>query len=253
MEITEYKNIYNNERTHFFYVTTNILILSLVSKYTSGKKLKILDAGCGTGLLAKQLQAFGEITAVDFSSEAIKFAKKRGIKATQASILDLPFRKNNFDVLVSVDVITHKSIKNDLTCLNEFYRVLKPGGILILRVSANNWLNMIHDKHVHMNHRYNRGELFDKLNKSNFNVLKLSFVNSILLPALIFRFLIEKITKPKGSKSAINTVNGRVNNLLTKILKYEYKLIMRYNIPFGIGLVAVARKPLKENLAIHTP
>ena len=253
MEITEYKNIYDNEETHFFYVTTNYLIISLISKYSSGKKLKILDAGCGTGLLAKQLQKLGEVTAVDISPEAVKLAKKRGVMVNQASVLKLPFYANSFDVLVSVDVITHKSIINDLIPLKEFYRVLKPGGIQILRVSANSWLHMIHDKHVHMNHRYNKDELFHKLKKVKFRVLKLSFVNGVLLPPMIFRFFLEKIFSPNFTSSAIATVNTNVNKLLTKMLIYESKLILQYDIPFGIGLVAVAKKPLKENPVTRTP
>ncbi len=242
MEIAEYENIYKNEKRHFFYVSTHQLVISLINKFRPRKKLKILDAGCGTGLLAKKLQEFGTVYGIDISSEALHFARKRGIKVKKSSIEKLPFLGNSFDVVVSIDVLTHESIKNDLIPLNEFYRILKPEGIFILRVSAYNWLQLIHGKHVHMNHRYERGELFRKLKIAKFSINKLSFIDSILFLPMVLRYFWEKITKPIGTKSAINELNPIINNLLIKALKLESIMFMKINIPFGIGLVAVAKK-----------
>ena len=150
MEIVEYENMYRNERDHYFYVATHQLVLSLIEKYapTPKKQLKILDAGCGTGLLAQKMSKMGRVEAIDFSPEAVKFSKRRKIKVQQASIEKLPFPDDSFDVVVSIDVLTAASIKNDQVALREFNRLLKPGGILIMRVSAYPWLKLIHDKHV---------------------------------------------------------------------------------------------------------
>lgn len=245
MEIAEYKNIYKNEGNHFFYVSTHQLIISLIDSFVAGKKrnLKILDAGCGTGLLAKKLQKFGDVTGVDFSTEALYFAKKRGIKVKRSSVEKLPFENNVFDIVLSIDVIASKSIKNDLLPLIEFYRVLKPGGILILRVSANKWLRLIHDKHVHLGRRYERKELFEKLSKVGFIVEKLSFIHSILFPLIVLRHVWEKISRPKATKSAIEEINPLVNSLLTQLLLIEAKLFTKFDIPFGVGLVSVCKKP----------
>lgn len=245
MEITEYKNIYENEKNHFFYVSTHQLIASLIDSFAAGKKrnLKILDAGCGTGLLAKKLQKFGDVTGVDFSMEALYFAKKRGVRVKKSSVEKLPFEKNVFDIVLSIDVIASKSIKNDLIPLAEFYRVLKSGGILILRVSANKWLRLIHDKHVHLSHRYEKRELHEKLSKVGFIVEKLSFVHSILFPLIALKHLWEKILRPSATKSAIGEINPLVNSLLTQLLLIEAKLFTKFDIPFGVGLVSVCRKP----------
>lgn len=252
MELPEYENIYTNEDSHFFYVSTNNLVINLVKTYTNTKKsLKILDAGCGTGLLATMLQQYGEVIGIDLIPEALKFAKKRGVKVKKGTVEKLPFADNSFDIVVSIDVITHQSIKDDFKPLKEFNRVIKPGGILILRVSANSWLHMIHDKHVHMNHRYKKSELASKLKITNFKVLKLSFVHSILLPPLVIRFLWEKISKPQNTKSAIEKTNPIINNILTRILTYENYLIAKSDIPFGVGLIVVAKNlPKVKNKTI---
>lgn len=79
MNISEYRNIFENEETHFFYRANHEIFISLLDQYLpKHKKLKILDAGCGTGLFAKKLEKYGVVTGADISSEAIKFSKKRG-------------------------------------------------------------------------------------------------------------------------------------------------------------------------------
>jgi ubiquinone/menaquinone biosynthesis C-methylase UbiE len=243
MEIAEYKNIYQNENTHFFYVATHQLVISLIKKYSKRRKnLKILDAGCGTGLLANKMTLFGDVTGVDLFPEAVNFSKKRGVKVIKSSIEKLPFKDSTYDVVTSIDVLTANSIKNDSVPLKEFYRVLKPNGVLIIRVSANNWLKLNHDKHVHMNHRYDKEELKNKLLIAGFGIDKLSFINSILLPPVILKYFWEKIFKPEV-KSSIDLVNPWINVLLTKGLLLENKVFLNIDIPFGIGLVAVSRKP----------
>lgn len=243
MEIAEYRNIYENEDTHFFYVGNHKIILSLVEKYTrdvSGK-LKILDAGCGTGLLAKKLEQFGEVVAVDSSPEAIKFAKRRGVNARLASVNKLPFKDNVFDLVASVDVIYHKMV-DDKKALAEFFRVLKPGGILILRVPANKRLGTLHDKHVHTRERYDKENLREKLENDGFVIEKLSFVNLSLVPLVLGRRLWERIVRPRGV-SAVGKFPRILNSLLSFLLSLEARFLLAGNLPLGIGLVAVCQKP----------
>lgn len=243
MEIAEYKNIFKHESTHFFYITIHNLVLSLLKNYAPKKeKLNILDAGCGTGLLAKKLSAFGEVIGIDVSNEALKFAKLRKIRIKKASISKLPFSDNTFEVIVSIDVIYHREITNDQIALNELFRVLKPNGILILRVPAYEWLNLAHDKLVYTGRRYSRKNLYDKLLKAKFKVEKISFVNAIILPLAILQFIQEKIFYPKKLVSSIKPVPKYINKLLILILSLEAMLIEKTDLPFGIGLITVARK-----------
>ncbi|MBI4091874.1 MAG: class I SAM-dependent methyltransferase, partial [Candidatus Levybacteria bacterium] len=88
MELLEYKNIYDNEEKHFFYRANHALFLSFIKdlKAKNVNALKILDAGCGTGLLAKKLGKFGDVAGVDISPQALFYAKKRGIRVKQASV-----------------------------------------------------------------------------------------------------------------------------------------------------------------------
>lgn len=246
MEISEYKNIFENESSHFFYVANHKIILELVKKYFTKKGKKgrqILDAGCGTGMLAKKLSRFGQVIGVDISGEALKFARKRKVKTKKASVTKLPFKDNFFDLVVCIDVLYHKQVK-DSQALNELFRVLKPDGIAIFRVPANSWLRRSSDVYVHTRVRYDINNLKYKLEKAGFCLEKISFINMLLLPPAILSYFLEKIRGPQNVSSPIIKLPKLLNGLVTLLLSFEATLIniKRVNLPFGLGLIAIARK-----------
>lgn len=242
MEISEYQNIYNLENSHFFYVGTHDLVMRLLRLYKSAGKCKILDAGCGTGLLLQKLNQSADAMGIDISSEALSYAKKRGLKKVyKASIEKIPFKSNNFDVIVSIDVLYHKQVNNDLKALKEFYRLLKPGGILILRVPAFNWLSGKHDRLVQTKRRYTKERLNNKLVDVGFYVRKLSYSNMFFLPIVFLKRKLESFYSP-GISSDIQDLPPLLNRLFLLIQKFETKLLSDINLPFGISVVAVAQK-----------
>ncbi|MDO8503429.1 MAG: class I SAM-dependent methyltransferase [bacterium] len=242
METPEYRNIFVQEKTHFFYVATHRVVLSLVKRFTLGKSLKIFDAGCGTGLLAKKLERFGRVWGIDISLQAVKFAKNRGVRVKQASVDKIPFKDDSFDLVVCVDVIYHKLV-NDKKALREFFRVLRPGGILVLRVPAVPWLATSHDKHVHTRERYTKSVLTKKLVDAGFSVEKISGVDLLLVPVALVRHFWEKIVPPSRPESGVTKLPGSVNSTLSFILGLEEYLLRWVDLPIGLGLVAVCRKP----------
>ena len=98
-----------------------------------------LDAGCGSGRYSVALALHGarEITAVDVSSSGLETAKENAkefdqIQFQQASVLDLPFPNESFDLVWCAGVLHHT---NDFDKgLTELTRVLKPNGKLFLLV-----------------------------------------------------------------------------------------------------------------------
>lgn len=243
MELSEYKNIYKNERSHFFYASTHYLVEKLARKYLGKwRGLKMLDAGCGTGGLMKRLSKVGDMVGIDFSLEAIKLAKRRGVSAKPGTVERMPFKDNQFDLVTCIDVIYHKQVKDDVKALKEIGRVLKPGGFLILRVPANKFLMSAHDVHVHTARRYDRKELVMKLRKGGLKTMFISYVHSPIFPISALRVAVEKLIKTTN-KSSVGCVNPFVNTLFTLVLKLEAWLIaMGMVVPFGQGLIAVASK-----------
>jgi len=110
-------------------------VLKLLENELDIRNKKILDLGCGDGVLTnylntKKSKAYG----IDYSSEAINFAKEKtaskNINFIQGSAYELPFSDNYFDAIVSSDVIEH--LDNVDKYLEEIKRVLKYDGIVVI-------------------------------------------------------------------------------------------------------------------------
>jgi 2-polyprenyl-3-methyl-5-hydroxy-6-metoxy-1,4-benzoquinol methylase len=109
-------------------------------------KQKLLDAGCGKGELMyfvsrKRYMPFG----VDYSATAVRMAsalmKAKGIDSAvvrKEDVRHLSFRSSFFDIVVSTDVLEHlDDNRAGLAFIDEAYRVLKPGGRLIIHTAPN--------------------------------------------------------------------------------------------------------------------
>jgi ubiquinone/menaquinone biosynthesis C-methylase UbiE len=109
------------------------------------KGMRVLDLGCGNGLMAGAIMSRGgEYIGADISNKLIALCKKRYapyIKTKQAKFVvanavKLPFKNNIFDSAVSIAVMHHiPSAELRLRFLQELYRVLKPG----VTAKIDNW------------------------------------------------------------------------------------------------------------------
>lgn len=241
MHKAEYKNIFENEEDHFFYLSVHERILRLIGKYlpkSRNQTIKILDAGCGTGLLTKKMEKFGKVVGIDIEKQAVVYAKQRSVKAKKASVMRIPFASASFNVVTSIDVIYHKNV-DDKVALREFFRVLKSGGILVMRVPAVKWLKLSHDRYVDVRERYSMPEINDKLKSAGFLVLKTKRTEGVLLPILIFEHIFQKLFPPRQSSSSIRKNPKWINNIVFHLLKLD--------LPFGAGITIVAQKPIGRN------
>lgn len=93
------------------------------------KGKKVLDIGCGTGIISDYMQKKGAKThAIDLTKKAITTTRKRNqkIKTKQANAEKLPYKNNTFDFIITWGVIHHA--KNTEKCVKEIARTLKEGG-----------------------------------------------------------------------------------------------------------------------------
>lgn len=245
MDDSEYENIFRHEQTHFFYLSIREILFDLLNRELSGRHgLEILDAGCGTGGFSRFLKKFGNVVGVDTSDKALEYSRKTGLECQRASIESLPFNAQSFDAITCVDVLYHKNVSSELDALREFFRVLKPEGLLALRVPAFECLYSQHDVVVQTRRRYTASDLRELLHEAGFTIEKLSYCHcSLFIPALVkAKFSSSRSQDPR---SGVNSASGMLNHLLTELLRFENALIRTgLDMPFGLGIIAIAKKLL---------
>lgn len=234
---------HNNESRHFWFKARRDFIKRLLSK--SDKRSVILDIGCASGILIKELIEDGFdanlIHGIDISQTAIERSKTLGL--TQTQVMDAQQIKfgHKFDILIASDCLEH--IKEDNKALNHWSSLLKPNGILLVFVPAYRFLWSKHDEANMHYRRYTKSELKQKLKASNFIIDKASYWNTLLfLPIAMVRIL----SRIFYSKSSVDSVNLNIpigNTMFYKLLRLENKYLLKYNSPFGVSVFCVAKKP----------
>lgn len=106
---------------------------------------RIIEAGCGLGRFVKYLSDKGyNIEGIEYSEETVRTIEEiePELNVIQGDVLNLPYRTNSVDGLISLGVVEHFISGCDKP-LKEMYRVLKPGGIGIITVPSFNLIRRI--------------------------------------------------------------------------------------------------------------
>jgi ubiquinone/menaquinone biosynthesis C-methylase UbiE len=245
MDPLEYERMYRAEDGHWWYRGMACITRALLNRrYRRDRSLRIMDAGCGTGAAAASyLGEYGRVWGVDLSPEALRFCRKRGGgRWARASVQQLPFPDDFFDLVTSFDVLYERAVSSELGALREFHRVLASGGCLLLRLPAYEWMRRSHDEVVHTRRRYTRREVECLFRGSGFILERLSYANMILFPAAVLKKISERVFPPPRPESDLSLNPGAFNDLLGALLSMEAPWIARIGLPAGLSVVAMGRR-----------
>ena len=247
MEQSEYEVSAAVETRHWWYGGMRALAVALLDEVYAGRRdLAILDAGCGTGGNALFLRRYGRVVAVDLAAEAVLLSAARLPGALmRASVLELPVGDERFDLATSFDVLYHRAVPDERAALAETWRVLRPGGRLLIRLPAYELLRGKHDRAVHTRRRYTARMAQSLLAASGFVVERCSYVNSLLFALPLAQRLVERaLPALERRDSDLVMPPPLVNEALRWPLAAEAAWIARGgSFPVGVSILIRARKP----------
>ncbi len=244
----EYAAMRQAEERHWWYLGLHDQVRRALARcrgLVSGPG-RVLDAGCGTG---KVLELLADVKPVglDLSATALSLARERGdFPLVRASAVTLPFADAAFDVALSLDVLANVPPCDVPAAFAELYRVLAPGGALILNLVAFQALYAEHDRAVGVVRRYRAGEVREMLAGAGFALDILSYSNTLLFPAAALVRLARRRRRPDCEPvSDLTPLPGPLNAALAAVRRLENAIIVgqKRTFPFGLSVFALARKP----------
>ena len=244
MNADEYRRMADFEGVQWWYAGMRRIARALLTPLlpsANAQSRRLLDAGCGTGWNLQELSSFGQTHGVDLSPLAVVTTQKRGGRVIQGNVLELPYASSSFDVVTSFDVLYHAWVKDDGQAVGELARVLKPGGLMLLKTPALKILWGAHDEAVHSRHRYTRPELESLVEGAGLQLIRSTYANSLLFPVLLSRRFLDRALHRHGSDVAL--LPPWLEKTFGALLSIEASWLGLFNLPVGASVFAVARKP----------
>src|SRR5919202_5138322 len=171
------------EEHHWWFVSRRRILLSVLQRnLTPERQFEVLDAGCGGGATIESLRCYGRVRGLEISKVALQHNRERGREVILGSVEQIPFTSDSFDLALALDVIAH--VQDDVRALEELFRVLRPGGSLLVTVPA---LRMLWSSHDVVNGHYRRyalGELRQRIEAAGFEIVDATYFNTLLFPVI---------------------------------------------------------------------
>lgn len=208
-----------------------------------------LDLGCGGGVFVHELASarpHSVVLGADLSATALAYAQEHSgsERLLQVDVGSLPLAAGSIGLITALDVLDQQNV--DIAhSLSEASRVLRPGGLLLLRVSAHPWLWGPHDIAFNTGRRWRAHELVETLITHGFVVERTTYANSLLSPAIVLMRLLHRWADPDLADP--EDMIGPFNQLLLRALSAEAQWLVHHKFPFGISFYALARKPKRTD------
>lgn len=225
------------EQWHFWFVGRRALVDGLLDRHGIGPELRILDLGCGTGLMLRRLEARGcQVVGVDMRPEGLRHLAATS-PVVQADATRLPFTADSFDALLLLDIVEHV---DDRALLAEVRRVLRPGGVAVLTVPAFPWLWSYRDQAAGHLRRYTRRRLVDTLAQAGLVVREVRYYQFFLFPAVVLARWLGR--RGAAVRDAEERPGGALNAVLARLNHMEARLGRYVPWPWGSSLAALCVK-----------
>ncbi len=206
----------------------------------------VLEVGCGLGAVARAVQnarPAARVIGAELHPLALRAVEGSRPAFIQGDLLHLPLPPASVDLLLALDSFDQVGV--DLNqALAEAQRVLRPNGLLLLRVSAHPRLQGTHDTAFNTGRRYTLAELHNELLCADYEPKRISYANTLLAPPTVALRLLDRLRNramPTHWASAVYA-SATANAAIQAALALESLWLCRANLPIGLSLLVLATK-----------
>ena len=247
MNPAEIGNISEAEGDFWWYRGMRRILFGLLDPIAKNRTVRrALEAGCGTGYNASLFEERYQwpVCALDLEAFGLRHARQRELsRLVQGDLASLPFASEAFDVVISLDVIVHFPRGEEKRAIAELARVLAPGGLLVLRVSALDSLRSRHSEFACERQRFTSRRLLAAVREQKIRVMRCTYANSLLLPVALAKFRLWEPLLQRRPQSGVRPVSPWLNRLLEVPLNAESRWIASgHNMPLGQSLILIGEK-----------
>jgi SAM-dependent methyltransferase len=247
MNPLEFQTLAQAESQLWWFRGMRRILFRLLDRTAPGRPVRrALEAGCGTGHFAIQTEGrYGwPIYPTDLSWEGLSRGRRTGCpRLAQSDITALPYASGSFDLAFCLDVLVHFECGDESRAIAELSRVLAPGGLLIVRVSALDALRSRHSIFTHERQRFTRRRLIRAVESHGIKVLRSTYANSLLAPVALARFRVWEPLVGAAPQSGTAPVAPWLDRLLYLPLAVESACLgWGFNFPLGQSLILVGEK-----------
>ncbi len=226
---------------HWWWSARRTILHKVLNKYISNDpSQKILEVGSSTGSNFPMLSSFGHLSALEMDDNAAAICRNR-FPDIELFHQPIPLALDDkFDVICAFDVIEH--IEDEDSTVLWLHEHLRENGWLFVTVPAMPWMWSQYDDDAHHFRRYTRDMLMNTMSRK-FDIEYLTYFNSHLFPPIACARLLQNmgVLNFKGRDKEVGS-RGVANTILRAIFASESIWIPRVTLPFGVSVLAVARK-----------
>ena len=205
--------------------------------------VRVVDLGAGTGKILADTRKTAMAVAIEKDLQLARFGRGRyGLPFVLANLADgIPVGRGLLDLVLVLDVLEH--VEHDRALLREVFRVLRPGGRVIVSVPAFQGLWSRHDELHHHKRRYSRRDLLRVVAEAGLVCDRVTYYNTLLLPLVYLSRKLERWSRAwKQSANDYDKAAGGFTGVLRWVFGLERRLLPRWNLPAGVSLLVVARR-----------
>jgi SAM-dependent methyltransferase len=239
---------------HFIDVASRAHAIDEVERCVTRPSSIVLEIGVSSGFLLRELimRLQGHlIVGADYTRGTLNVlgARLANVPLIQFDLTRCPLPDNFADLVVLLNVLEH--IEDHVAAVGELYRIIRPGGTVIIEVPAGAPLFDVYDRVLMHCRRYNMLDLIALLRDAGFIVERRSHLGFFLYPLFYLSKHLNQRRYPPGDTAAEHQIVSRMISVTRKstpltrhVMGLERLLRPHFYYPWGVRCLVTCRKPM---------